>query len=184
VISHQDLLSILEYTCIFYSCIKQSIQLCIRIFQYKTILVISFQVKVPVHVSLDLDPHSQNMIWTLLHLFIEIYLNFAKSNFSLGKVTLISRLSSRVTKKYRAGRIWFYFIILISPKKNYWWQFCFYSQKWCHSMLLTHVLDVSNRYKNFKYKYHSRTQKFSRKCNFYKIKKIGVGQFLRGGQGW
>jgi hypothetical protein len=34
-----------------------------------------------------------------------------------------------------------------------------------------------------KYKYWGQTPKFSGKHNFYKIKKIGAGQFLRGRQG-
>jgi hypothetical protein len=36
----------------------------------------------------------------------------------------------------------FYFMIFISSEKNYWWQFCFYQQKGCHSILLTCFLDV------------------------------------------
>jgi hypothetical protein len=35
----------------------------------------------------------------------------------------------------------------------------------------------------FKHKYRGRTQIFSEKHNFYKIKKLGAGEFLRGGRG-
>jgi ribosomal protein L44E len=62
----------------------------------------------------------------------------------LGKLNLISRLSSRVTREYGAGgRILLY--NLYFPKKNYWWQFLYYQQKGYRVMLLTCVLDVSKR---------------------------------------
>jgi hypothetical protein len=47
-------------------------------------------------------------------------------------------------------------------------------------MFLTCVLDVSNWKKNLKYKYRGLRPKISRRRNFYKIKKIGADQFLRG----
>jgi hypothetical protein len=50
-------------------------------------------------------------------------------------------------------------------------------------MLLTCVLDISNQKYNFEYKYQGQTPIFSEKHNFYKIKKFGAGQFLRGGRG-
>jgi hypothetical protein len=51
-------------------------------------------------------------------------------------------------------------------------------------MLLTRVLDVSKQEIKFEmYRYQGWIPKFYGKRNFYKIKKNGVGQFLRGGRG-
>jgi hypothetical protein len=63
------------------------------------------------------------------------------------------------------------------PKEKLLKTVLFLSTKWRLLMLLTCVLGVSN----LKYKYLGLTPKFSGKRNFSKIKKIMVGQFLRGG---
>jgi hypothetical protein len=71
------------------------------------------------------------------HVELNFKVNLVQKTFKvlLGQVNLISRLSSRPKNMGRVGG--FYFIIFISPKKNYWWQFCFHEQK---GMLLTCVL--------------------------------------------
>jgi hypothetical protein len=72
------------------------------------------------------------------------------------------------------------------------YNFYFPKAKLLMTILFLSIKEVSSNAPNmtflseneiFNHKYRGRTQIFSEKCNFYKIKKMGVGKFLRGGWG-
>jgi hypothetical protein len=145
--------------------------------------------------TMKIDPHKTLCTYKTQKFFPNKILYFYSSKdsslvgllFSLGQVNLISRLSCRVTKKCGAGgRILFYNFYF--PKEKLLMTILFLSTKGVSfnapniiNVFLTFLL---NRKWNLKFKYRGRTPKFSRKCHFYKIEKIGAGQFLRGGRGW